>query len=132
MCSRFERHSKDRMRVPPVVIPLLVLAALVAGYGLRTSFTQATTVQTFAKGAGAKATFVVEGVRCKGTALFFSSLYEEEPGILSITTFASERTAVFNYDPKTVTPERIKAIMEAPIPFNDGTTARVFRCVSIR
>ncbi len=118
------------MRVPRSIIPLLVLSALLAGYGLRASFTRPTTAQTFAEGTGAKATFVVEGLRCKGTAMFFSSLYADAPGVLAIESFAGERAAVFKYDPRTITPERIKAIMEAPIPFADGTTSQVFRCVS--
>jgi hypothetical protein len=89
-------------------------------------------VQTFVEGTGAKATFIVDGVRCKGTAMFFSSLYEDTPGILGIETFAGERTAVFTYDPKVITRDQIRAIMEAPIPFQDGTTNQVFKCVSAR
>ena len=120
------------MRLPTYVIPVLVTLALLAGYGLRTSFTRPTSVQTFAEGTGSKATFVIDGVRCKGTAVFLSSLYEDIPGILGIETFAGERTAVFTYDPKVVTRDRIRAIMEAPIPFKDGTTSQVFKCMSVR
>ena len=99
---------------------------------LRTAFTQPTTAQTFAGGSGAKRTFTVDGVRCKGTALFFSSLYKDCPGILGIETYASERTAVFTYDPQVITPDKIRAVMEAPMPFNDGTTGQVFKCLSVR
>jgi len=120
------------MRLPTIVIPVLVTLALAAGYGLRASFTRPTTVQTFAEGTGVKATFIVDGVRCKGTAMFLSSLYEDIPGILGIETFAGERTAVFTYDPKIVTRDRIRTIMEAPIPFKDGTTSQVFKCMSVR
>jgi len=120
------------MRVPKFVIPMLVFVALATGYGFRTSFARPTTVQTFAEGSGAKAEFIVDGVRCKGTAMFFSSLYEEVPGILRIETFAGERMAVFTYDEKVITPDRIRAIMESPIEFEDGTTSQVFRCLSSR
>jgi hypothetical protein len=120
------------MRLPKIIIPLLVLIALFAGYALRAGFTQPTTTEVFAEGEGATAKFVVQGVRCKGTAMFFSSLYSEVPGIFGIETFATERTAVFNYDPKTITPERIREIMEAPIAFDDGTTQQVFKCVSVQ
>ena len=120
------------MRLPTYVIPVLVTLALLAGYGLRTSFTRPTSVQTFAEGNWSKATFVIDGVRCKGTAVFLSSLYEDIPGILGIETFAGERTAVFTYDPKVVTQDRIREIMEAPIPFQDGTTSQVFKCMSVR
>ena len=120
------------MRLPRFIIPLLVISALLVGYGLRANFTRPTTAQTFAIGIGAKASFVVDGVRCKGTAMFFSSLYEDVPGVIGIETFAGERTAVFTYDAKIITPDRIKAIMETPIAFEDGTTQQVFRCVSTR
>ena len=120
------------MRLPTYVIPVLVTLALLAGYGLRTSFTRPTSVQTFAEGTGSKATFVIDGVRCTGTAVFLSSRYDDIPGILGIETFAGERTAVFTYDPKVVTQDRIREIMEAPIPFQDGTTSQVFKCMSVR
>ncbi|HEY5912031.1 MAG TPA: hypothetical protein VJA21_15615 [Verrucomicrobiae bacterium] len=120
------------MRLPKLLIPVLVLLSLTAGYGFRTIYTRPTTVQTFAEGSGARATFIVDGVRCKGTAMFFSSLYEDTPGIMRVETFAGEHMAVFTYDPKTVTQDRIRAIMEAPIPFDDGTTSQVFRCISVR
>ena len=120
------------MRLPTFVIPVLVTLAVAAGYGLRTSLTRPTTVQNFAEGTGARAIFIVDGVRCKGTAMLLSSLFEDVPGIVGIETFASERTAVFTHDPQVITRNRIRAIMEAPIRFEDGTTRQVFKCVSIR
>ena len=120
------------MRVPKFIIPLVVLVALTAGYAFRTSLDRPTLVRTFAERTGAQATFVVDGVRCRGTAALFCSLFEDTPGILKIEAFASERTAVVTFDSKAVTPKRIQEIMEAPIAFDDGTTNQVFRCVSVR
>lgn len=113
-------------------LPVLVGAALLAGYTLRRPFTRPTTVTEFKEGPGARAVFTVEGLRCKGTARFFTRLYAEVPGVHAITTFAGEREAVFTYDPALVTPDRLRAIMEAPIAFDDGTTQQVFRCRSAR
>ncbi len=54
------------------------------------------------------------------------------PGILTIETFATERTAVFTFNPEMITRDRIRAIMETPVPVRDGTTIQVFRCLSVR
>jgi hypothetical protein len=115
-----------------MLIPVLVALALFGGYALRTVFTRPTTLRIFAPGTGDTATFVVDGLRCRGTANFLASLYEETPGILSIETFASERTAVFKHDPKSISRRRIQEIFEAPIPFDDGTTNQIFKCLSVR
>lgn len=120
------------MRLPRFIIPLFVTLALLAGYRLRATFTRPTTVQTFSQGSGEQATFVVDGVRCKGTAMFLSSLYQNTPGILAIETFATDRTAVFTFNPEMITRDQIRAIMETPVPVRDGTTVQVFRCLSVR
>jgi hypothetical protein len=119
------------MRIPHTVIPVLVIAALAGGYFLRTAFTQPTTNVAYDKKAGVTATFIVDGVKCKGTATFFSSLYDSVPGIIGIETFATEHKAIFTFDPQLITRDSIRAIMEAPLPFDDGTSSQVFRCLSV-
>ena len=119
------------MRLPRLVIPILVALALAVGYSLRIAFTQPTLTKVFANQPGETATFVVDGIRCWGTARFFTSLYEETPGVLSIQAYASERKAVFTFDPAAISRDRIRAIMETPIPFSDGTTSQVFTCISV-
>jgi hypothetical protein len=119
------------MPLPRIIIPILVSLALVVGFGLRTSFTQPTLTKTFADKPGAKATFIVDGVRCRGTAGLFASLYEDTPGIHAIEAYASERKAVFTFDPNVTSRDQIRAIMEAPIPFEDGTSNQVFQCLSV-
>ena len=118
------------MRLPRVIIPMLVALTLVGGYSLRIAFTQPTLTKVFADKPGEKATFVVDGIRCWGTARFFTSLYEDTPGVFSIQTYASERRAVFTFNPGLISRDRIRSIMEAPIPFDDGTTSQVFTCIS--
>ena len=120
------------MRLPRIIIPMLVAMALVGGYSLRIAFTQPTLTKVFADTPGEKATFVVDGIRCWGTARFFTSLYEDTPGVISIQAYASERKAVFTFNPGVISRDRIQAIMEAPIPFSDGTTSQVFKCISLR
>ncbi|PWB70311.1 hypothetical protein C3F09_09210 [candidate division GN15 bacterium] len=119
------------MRIPKLLIPAIVIVALLGGYFLRLIFTQPTTATTFDSSAGAKATFIVDGVKCKTTAAFFSALYDSVPGIIGIETFASEHKAIFTYDPDRITRDSIRAIMEAPIPFDDGTSEQIFKCLSV-
>ncbi|SYZ74603.1 exported hypothetical protein [Candidatus Zixiibacteriota bacterium] len=120
------------MRIPKLVIPLLVLLALTGGYFLRTAFTQPTTAVAYDSAQGEKAVFVVDGVKCKGTAAFFTSLYKDIPGIIGIETYATEHKAAFTYDPGIISIDSIKAIMEAEIQFNDGTSGQVFKCLSVQ
>lgn len=119
------------MKVSKYIIPLLVVIALFGGYALRAAFTQPTTNVTVGTTEGAKLECIVDGVKCKGTANFFTMLYKDVPGIKGIETFATERRAVFTYDPAVITPDEIKAIMEAPVPFRDGSRVQVFTCLSM-
>ena len=117
------------MNIPKYIIPVLVILTLLGGFYLRTAFTQPTT--TFGESEGTKLECVVEGVKCKGTARFLTMLYEEVPGISGIETYASDRQVVFTYDPSVITPDSIRAIMEAPVLLNDGSRVQVFRCLSM-
>lgn len=119
------------MRIPSYILPILVIAALFGGYFLRNAFTQPTTNVAFNAQAQESVTCIVQGVKCKGTADFFTKLYDETPGIASIETFATEHRVVFKYDPKLITPEGIRQVMEAPIPLRDGTARQLFVCESI-
>ena len=119
------------MNIPKYIIPVLVILTLFGGFYLRTAFTQPTTTATFGEGEGTKLECVVEGVKCKGTARFFTMLYEDVPGISGIETYASDRQVVFTYDTSVITPDSIRAIMEAPVLLNDGSSVQVFRCLSM-
>jgi len=120
------------MKLPKSLIPLLVVAALFGGYLLRVPFTLPTTRTTFAPSGNNEAVFLVDGLKCKGTANFFTSLYKNVPGIAAIETYATEHQAIFTYDPNVISPDSIRAIMEAPIPLRDGSRRQVFACQSIK
>jgi len=119
------------MKISKFLIPVLVIVALLGGHYSRLLFTQPTTATTIGSGEGKKLECIVDGVRCKGTAQFFASLYEGVDGINGIETYASDHRVVFTFDPKTITPDRIRSIMEAPIPLRDGTSEQIFRCRSM-
>lgn len=118
------------MKVSVWIIPVLVVGSLYGGYLLRTTMTLPTTAVGSAQADGAKLECIVSGVKCKGTAAFFTSLYDGVAGIHAIETFATEHKAVFTYDPALITPEQIENFMEQPVRLNDGTTAQVFECLS--
>jgi len=55
---------------------------------------------------------IVTGLRCRGTALTFSWIIEQDAGILSFDAFVAEHRARILYDPATIDPIRIKALIE--------------------
>ncbi len=120
------------MNIPKYIIPVLAVAAILGGYFLRLEFTQPSTSVAFAQTEGEKLVCIVEGVKCQGTANFFTMLYKGVPGISGIETYASEHKAVINYDPSLITPEEIRAVMEQEIPLRDGSRRQVFRCLSMK
>jgi hypothetical protein len=119
------------MKIPRYILPLLVLAALFGGYVLRAAFTQPTTNISLGGTGDKTITCTVQGLKCKGTAAFFTRLYEGTPGIASIETYATEHRAVITYDPARITPDSIRRIMEAPISLRDGSAQQIFVCQSI-
>ncbi len=120
------------MRLPRITVPLVVALALVGGYSLRIAFTQPTLTAVFYSRPGDQATFVVDGLRCWGTARFFASLYQATPGVFAIRAYASEHKVVFIFDPGVISRDQIRAVMEAPIAFNHGTTVQACKCVSVK
>ena len=120
------------MNIPRFLLPLLVVAFLLGGFYLRVGFTQPTTQISFGEEGEKTLECVVQGVKCKGTAFFFTKLYEGVPGIASIETFATEHVAVFTYDPAVITPDKIREIMEAPVPLRDGSRAQLFTCLEMK
>ena len=114
------------MKIPNYAIPILVVIFLFGGYLLRPAFTKPTTDIAFSDDKGEELTCIVQGLKCKGTANFFTKQFLQTPGILSIVTFASEHKAVFTYDSGIITPEQIAAVIEREITFKDGSSKQVF------
>jgi len=104
---------------------------------MRTAFTKPTTAVQFEQAEAKnthnllRLTCIVEGVKCKGTANFFTSLFNGVPGILNLETFASEHKVIFNYDPDAITKNEIWNIIEQKILFKDGSRRQVFKCLSM-
>lgn len=120
------------MKIPHIILPVLVVAALFGGYVMRNAFTQPTTNTTFGGSGKHTLSCTVDGLKCKGTANFFAELYKGTPGIAGIETFATEHLAVFTYDPEVISPDSIRRIMETPILLDDGTSRQIFACQSMQ
>lgn len=113
---------------PARLVPAaLALLALFGGYNLRAAFTRPTTSDDFGARPGAKVTFTVEGLRCKGTASYLASLFENEPGVASVVTYAAEHKAVFAYDPALTSPEKLKAVIERPVKDDEGNSEEFYK-----
>ena len=121
------------MKISKYIIPILVVAALFSGYFLRTAFTQPTTSVSFIDSkVEAKIVCIVDGVKCKGTANFFTKMMSALPGIVSIETFATEHKVIISYDPQSLDRDDIKSVIEQLIPLRDGTSRQVFTCLSMK
>ena len=121
------------MKISKYIMPILVVAALFSGYFLRTAFTQPTTSVSFIDSkVEAKIVCIVDGVKCKGTANFFTKMMSALPGIVSIETFATEHKVIISYDPQSLDRDDIKSAIEQLIPLRDGTSRQVFTCLSMK
>jgi len=115
------------MRIPKIILPILVLIFVAGGYFLQSTFFFPTTETVFGAVGDSEVEFTVDGVRCRGTASFFESLFQKTPGIESITTYAANGRAIFKYNSAEITPDRIKSIFEKEIRMRDGSFRRVFK-----
>lgn len=119
------------MKVTKYIIPVLVILTVIGGYQLRHAFTMPSTSVIYADGDGTEIICTVDGIRCAGTAGFFTSLFDSTNGVMSIKTYASEHKAVIKYDENQITQDSLVAIMEQIFIFNDGTEGQVFDCIEI-
>jgi len=115
------------MKIPKIAIPILVLAFVAGGYAFQSAFFFPTTEVAFSAVGDSRVEFIVDGLKCRGTAGFFTAQFEGAAGIESITTYAASNKAVFVYDSELITPERIKSIFEKEFRMQDGTFRSVFK-----
>jgi len=117
------------MRIPNYIVPILVIFALAGGYLLQPAFTKPTSSVSFIPAEKeAVVVCIVEGLKCKGTANYFTRLVSSAPGIVSITTYAAEHKAVIVFDEESLTLDDIRGLIEQPGGVNEG----VFQCLSMK
>jgi hypothetical protein len=109
------------MRIPKIVIPILVVVLFAGGYLFQRVFFFPTTEVTYASQGDSRVEFIVDGLKCRGTASFFTEMFNDVPGIRSITTYAADHRAIFVYNSEEINPDRIKVIFEKEFRLDDGS-----------
>jgi len=120
------------MRIPKIIIPILVLLFMVGGYVFQSVFFFPTTEVAFSAQGDSTVEFVIDGIKCRGTASFFTEMFQDTPGIESITTYAADHRAIFVYNSAEINPHRIKVIFEKEFRLQDGTFEAFFHEVERR
>jgi len=115
------------MRIPKIVIPILVITLFAGGYIFQSVFFFPTTEVTYASQGDSRVEFVVDGLKCRGTASFFTEMFNDVPGIASITTYAANHRAIFTFNSAEINPDRIKVIFEKEFRLEDGSFSSLFQ-----
>jgi len=115
------------MKIPKVIIPILVLVFVAAGYAIQPLFYFPTTEVEFSADGDSTVEFIVDGIRCRGTAAFFTEMFANAEGIESITTYAASNKAIFVYDSKLTNPDKIKLLFEREFRMQDGSFQSFYR-----
>jgi len=118
------------MRVPKLIIPALIVVFIVIGILIQPLFYFPTTEVAFGAQGDSTVEFVVDGLRCRGTAGFFTNLFNGVDGIESITTYATTNSAIFIYDSKKIDPDRIAMLFQKEFRMEDGSFHQFFSEVS--
>lgn len=107
------------MRVPRGIVPLLVVAAALAGIGGARLFAAPSFTREFDAGSTTvrpeTVRMTVRGLKCVDTARAVAGQLEEVPGILRYVAHASRNEAQVVYDPARTNPEAIAAAIEGPV-----------------
>ncbi len=117
------------MKLPKIIIPILVLVLMVGGYFLQSMFFFPTNEIALGATGDSTVEFTVDGLKCRGTSGFFTGMFENVPGIESITTYAANHKAIFVYDSRLIDPHKIQVIFEREFKMQDGTFQPMFKAV---
>ncbi len=117
--------------MPKVVwIPVLIAALIIVAFATTNAYRVPTFEHRFAESSGETASvrFVVDGVRCRGTAAGFANMIGEVPGVLGLTTYARSNEAFVEYDPEETSPDEIEAAFSKTVE-RDGVLYQYFSAV---
>jgi copper chaperone CopZ len=118
------------MRVPPWIVPLLVLLLALLGLGGSKLFAIPSVEIDFAAGQGRTVEMLVGGVKCVDTAQRAASALEDLPGIYRYVAFASRNRVEITYDPKRVAVEQLREALEGPI-YNEDSGEFLFNVYEV-
>jgi hypothetical protein len=117
--------------MPKVVwIPVLIAVLILIAFATTDAYRVPTLEHTFSEPSNEVATvrFVVDGVRCRGTAAGFANMIAEVPGVLGLTTYARTNEAIITYDPSLTSPDEIEAAFSKTVE-QDGVLYQFFSAV---
>jgi hypothetical protein len=124
------------MRVPPWIVPLLVVLLALLGLGGSKLFAIPSVELDFpavTEGAavqGRTVEMLVGGVKCVDTARRAASALEDLPGIYRYVAFASRNRIEVTYDPERLEVEQLREALEGPI-YDEGSGEFLFNVFEV-
>ena len=113
------------MKIPQYTVPILVIAATLAGLGIAEMFAIPTVEIDFASAPLettqdtppriAVVKLLIPAVRCADTARSAAGNLEEVDGVLSYVSFASHNRVEITYDPGVTDPSALIEAIEGPV-----------------
>ena len=108
-----------RVWLVPAVITVLSISGLL-GAGRISVPTLTFVYDDGFRGQTASVEFIVQGVRCYGTAKLLRKHIETVPGIISMIAYGGRHKITVEYDPARTSPKHILDSIERPIITSDG------------
>ncbi len=115
----------NRVIIIPVAVILLILVAFATTDAYRVPTLEVTfvnerpaTVETIE--------YEVAGLTCRGKSMGFANMIGSTPGVISLTTYVRNTTAIVEYDPELITPDEIVRLFETPF-VHEGEEYNLFQ-----
>jgi hypothetical protein len=124
------------MRVPPFVVPALVVLLALLGLGGAKLFAipsvEIDLPAAVENGAppGRTVEMLVDGVKCVDTARRAASALEDLPGLYRYVAFASRNRIEVTYNPERVSVEQLREALEGPI-FDEDSGEFLFNAFEV-
>jgi copper chaperone CopZ len=122
--------AMKRAVIIPIAIALLTLLAFATTNAYRVPTAELSFVEV-RPSAVSTVEFVVNGLKCRGTANMLARQIADLPGVVSLTAYARTHTALIEYDPSVTSPDEIRAAAVEPI-VHEGRVYEVFEVVGER
>ncbi len=116
------------MKIPSVALAPIVALFFAGAIMIANTWQLPSTehIFTIPSGKTVKLEMIVEGVKCRGTANFFSELMSRTKGVSSVTTFVQEHRVIIEYDQTMISEEEIIATIDNPALLPDGGKVDAF------
>lgn len=125
------------MKVPPFIVPLLVVAAAAGGVWGGRLFTVPSFTRDYPAAAAAarptRVVLIVSGLKCVDTAQRLAGQFEGISGVRQVVLFASRNRAEVEFDAALTDVAALRQAVEGPVhdPETDSYLFNQFRVVSV-